>query len=212
MTELLEQRLSSGISGYAKEVFSLRTLLAAAMLYAFVLLPDAAAATIAVATERHGDAIDIHASADLKADPQTAWRVLTDYEHYPNFIPDLRLSHVVARIDGKITVEQSGSAALWLFKIPLDVTFEIIESPPYRVQSRGVAGGLKSIASNYTLTPAPFGTRLDYVGRVVPGFEFFEDFEEAAVKQNITRQFQALADEIEHRSDATVGGASAAAR
>ena len=155
------------------------------------------AAIIAIDTERSGDTIDIHASALLNADGATAWRVLTDYNRYPEFIPDLRLSRVVRRHDATITVEQSGNAVLWLFKMPVDITFEIHETPPDSLHSRAVAGTLRALTSSYALTPTAAGIRLDYVGRVTPGFALFGRFEQAAVERNIARQFQALADEIE---------------
>jgi hypothetical protein len=99
----------------------------------------AAAAIVTINTRLQGATIDIHASALLNADAATAWRVLTDYDRYAEFIPDLQLSRVVARDGAKITVEQSGDAALWLFKLPVHVTFEVNELPPDRLRSRTVA-------------------------------------------------------------------------
>jgi hypothetical protein len=62
---------------------------------------------------------------------------------------------------------------------------------------------LRSLTSNYALTPVPSGTRLDYLGRVAPGFELFGRIEQSAVEHNIARQFQALADEIERQGALT---------
>jgi ribosome-associated toxin RatA of RatAB toxin-antitoxin module len=177
---------------------------------AAVAPPAASAATITVDAERHGEAIHIHASAMLNADAATAWRVLTEYDRYPEFIPDLRVSRIVARRGASVTVEQSGDATLWLFKLPVDITFEIDEFPPNGLRSRAVAGTLRALASSYALTPVGSGVRLDYDGRVAPGFEFFGGIEQLAVRQNVGRQFQALADEIERRS-AEVRGHSVAA-
>jgi hypothetical protein len=164
-----------------------------------------AAATITINAERRGDTCDISASVALNADAATAWRVLTDYDHYTEFIPDLRVSRVVARGRATVTVEQSGDAALWLLRMPLAITFEITEFPPDSLQSRAVAGSLRALTSSYTLTPAASGVRLDYAGRVTPGFELFGPLEQMAVQQNVARQFQALADEIERRSAANRG-------
>ena len=65
-------------------------------------LPAAAAATIVVESERDGEAVNIRAKADLKADVATAWRVLTDYDRYVEFIPDLapKPCRCTARLDG----------------------------------------------------------------------------------------------------------------
>jgi hypothetical protein len=176
----------------------------AATAFALVLVmapvQSAQSGAVDIEAARDGDAINIHASAFLNADAGTAWRVLTDYNRYTEFVPDLHLSRVVARHDGIVTVEQSGAAALWLFKLPLDVTFEIHEVPPRILLSRAVAGSLRGLTSRYALTPVQRGMRLDYVGRVVPGFELLGRFEQNVVEQNVARQFQALADEIERQS------------
>jgi hypothetical protein len=158
------------------------------------------AATISIEARRDGDAIDIRASVVLDADATTAWGVLTDYNRYTEFIPDLRLSRVIARRGATVTVEQSGDATLWLFKLPLDVTFEIQEHAPDRLQSRAVAGSLAALTSSYALIRAEPGIRLDYAGRVAPGFALFGPIERMAVEHNVARQFQALADEIERQS------------
>jgi Polyketide cyclase / dehydrase and lipid transport len=160
--------------------------------------PAAAAATIAVESERDGDAVKIRARAVLNVDVATAWRVLTDYDRYAEFIPDLRVSRVVARRGSTVIVEQSGDAT-WLVKFPLDITYEINEVPPSRLQSRAVAGNVRSLVSSYTLTPANPGTRLDYSGQVEPGFALFGQIEQATVERNVARQFQALTDEIERQ-------------
>jgi hypothetical protein len=161
--------------------------------------PPVVGATVSFSAERHGDVIDIHASALLDADGATAWRVLTDYGRYPEFIPDLRSSHVVARRASTVTVEQSGDAVLWLFRLPIEITFEIQEAAPDHLQSRAVAGTLQALTSSYALAPEAAGTRLDYVGRANPGFRLLGPFELAAVERNVARQFRALADEIERQ-------------
>jgi ribosome-associated toxin RatA of RatAB toxin-antitoxin module len=173
-----------------------------ALALAIAAPPLAVAATIAVSAERHGDTIEIHASALLNADAATAWLVLTDYDRYVEFIPDLRESRVIARRGGTVTVEQSGDAALWLLRMPMHITFEITEIPPQRLESRMLAGSLRALESRYLLMPESSGVRLDYAGRIAPGFGFFEHVEELVVQQNVTRQFQALADEIERRGAA----------
>lgn len=161
--------------------------------------PARAAATVDVETQRQGDAVEIHATAVVTADAGTAWHVLTDYARYPDFIPNLRSSAVVARIGSVVTVAQSGEVALWPFRFPVDVTFEVHETPPASLESRAVAGSLRNLTSSYVLTPADGGTRLDYRGHVDPGFALFGGIQRAAIERTVTRQFRALADEIERR-------------
>ncbi len=103
------------------------------------------------------------------------------------------------RVAARRSPSSSPADATWLINFPLDITYEINEAPPSRLQSRAVAGTLRSLVSSYTLTPANPGTRLDYSGHVEPGFAIFGRIEQAAVERNVARQFQALADEIERQ-------------
>lgn len=150
-----------------------------------------------VASTRQGDAIEIRASARLSVDRDTAWRVLTDYGRYVEFIPDLRSSRVTSRSGATVVVEQEGDATFGPFRIPLEITFRIEERRPQQLESRAVAGSLRSLESHYTLLPEKDGTRLVYVGVVRPGFPFAAWFAQSAIEANVRRQFIALADEIE---------------
>jgi ribosome-associated toxin RatA of RatAB toxin-antitoxin module len=171
-----------------------------------------AAASISITAQRTGDTIDIKASALLKADTATAWRVLTDYDRYPEFIPDLRVSRVIARRGAIVTVEQSGDATLWMFRIPVDITYEITESPPNRLHSHAIAGSLRALESSYVLTPTELGARLDYSGHIASGYQLLGRIEQIAVRRNVARQFQALADEIERRSAGDTAQSAGASR
>lgn len=173
-----------------------------ALLSLALLAQNVAAATIAINVASSADAIRIEASALLNADAQTAWRVLTDYDHYAEFIPGLQTSRVVARKGAIVTVEQSGNVMLWLLPVSLDVTFEITEVAPAHLLSRVVAGDLRALNSRYTLTPGAAGLRLEYSGALDSGFALFDPIERFAVRQNVARRFQALANEIERRSAA----------
>jgi carbon monoxide dehydrogenase subunit G len=168
-----------------------------------LLAQSAVAATISINLASHPDAVEIEGTAELNADAATAWRVLTDYERYVDFIPDLQGSRVIARNGGTVTVEQTGDVMLWRLHMPLDVTFEITEMAPTSLISRVVAGDLRALNSRYVLTPVGNGVRLEYTGKLDSGFPVVGAIERVAFKQNVARRFQALADEIERRSAAS---------
>jgi carbon monoxide dehydrogenase subunit G len=167
-------------------------------------LPPVGAEEVArVESNRQGDVVEIHASADLTADRDTAWRVLTDYGRYAAFIPGMRESRVVSRIGAKVIVEQTGTAALGPLHIPIEITFQILETRPDGIESRALSGSLHALDSRYTLSSREQGSRLVYVGRVRPGFPLFGSLGQSAVEANVARQFRALVDEIErqHRGE-----------
>jgi hypothetical protein len=86
-----------------------------------------------------------------------------------------------------MAVEQSGDAAFWLIKLPVHVTFEINELPPDSLRSRTVAGNERVPASRDALTPVASGVRLDYAGRIMPGFELAGPMEKMVVERNAAR-------------------------
>jgi hypothetical protein len=164
------------------------------------LVASAEAAVVSVEVERHADVLVIEASTHLKSDAKTAWRVLTDYDRYGEFIPGVSSSRVVDRRGTRVVVEQSEELALWLLHVPFDVTYAIQEFPPNRVQSRATASALPPLESSYVLTPVASGVRLDYVGRIGRGWLLSGRIGENAVRRDVVRQFTALADEIERES------------
>jgi len=167
-----------------------------------LLAHSAAAATIEMSLASRDGAIEIDGTAELDADAQTAWDVLTDYECYVDFIPDLRDSRVVARSGATVTVEQIGDVTVGPLHRPLDVTFEITEMAPTLLFSRVVAGDLRALSSRYELIPLGNRVRIQYAGTLDSGIAASDPIERFAVKQNITGRFQALVDEIERRSAA----------
>ena len=160
----------------------------------------AVAATVSVDVDQRADAVVIHASTRLTSDAATAWRVLTDYDRYADFIPGVMSSRVVDRHGPTVLVEQSEELALWLLRLPLHVTYVIHEFPPNRVQSRATADALPALESGYMITPMASGVRLDYVGRIGRGWLLLAGIEQTALRLGVVRQFTALADEIERRS------------
>jgi polyketide cyclase/dehydrase/lipid transport protein len=138
-----------------------------AVLLALALTPiglASAASTTWNAEERNGDVV-VDASAFLAADIATAWRVLTDYERYGEFIEGVRRS-VVHRDGVRVTVVQTLNTPC-LLRVPVEITWRIMESPPRALRSQGSADRT-SIDGRYSLTPVANGVRLQYTGRIAP--------------------------------------------
>jgi carbon monoxide dehydrogenase subunit G len=167
-----------------------------------LLAQSAVAATIAVSLANRADTIEIEGNAELNADAETAWRVLTDYQPYVDFIPGLQESRVVARNGAAVPIEEPGDVELWQLHMPLDVTLEITEMAPTGLVSRVVAGDLRALNSRYVLTPVGNRVRLEYTGKPGSGLALFGAIERLAVRENVALRFHALADEIERRSAA----------
>jgi hypothetical protein len=169
--------------------------LGVACLAMFALPMACRAATISFRVDRGSEAVEIEASAVLRADASTAWRVLTDYGRYADFIPDVRASRVISRSAGEVIVEQVADASLWALHAPVEVVYRIDEEPPTRIRSHASAAGIPALDSVYALTVTGDGVRLDYRGRMAPmaGLAVPSD----AGARSVERGFRALAEEIE---------------
>lgn len=157
------------------------------------------AVDVAVDVQREDDVIVVRASALVDADAARAWQVLTDYARYPQFVPGLRTSRIVTRNGVATTVEQTGSATLGFVRLPLAVVYDIVETPPVHLQSRGIIANVGTLDSGYTLEPMGTKLKLDYVGRLKTWSALLRPFAQASGKQTLADQFRGLADEIERR-------------
>ena len=156
----------------------------------------AADARESVRAWREDDVVMVRAEALVEAPLQTAWRVLTDYAQYPQFIPDLKSSRVLARSGNTAIVEQRGEAGFFFYHFPLEVTFSVTEIPGNTVSSRAISGTFREMIGTYVLTETRAGVRLVYTGRLVPSFTLPPLVGVPAVRAAVERQFLALAREI----------------
>ena len=162
----------------------------------------AAAAEVTVDIRPDGDEVVVTASAIVDADVAIAWRVLTDYGRYRDFVPGLRTSRVVAREGSQVTVEQTGVAPLWLLQLPLTVTYHIVESPPTSLRSRADTPGAGLLRSTYALTPVATrgAVRLDYRGTLTVAPGPVAPLREAVAERAIVEHFHALTNEMERQA------------
>ncbi|HSC99985.1 MAG TPA: SRPBCC family protein, partial [Casimicrobiaceae bacterium] len=131
--------------------------------------------------------------------------VLTDYARYADFVPGLRSSQVLSRHGSRLTVTQSGDAPVWLLRMPFEITYEVTEFPPFRVESNASAESLRRFDSTYLLTPSAGGVRIDYVGHLAPRSAWMGRIESMAARQSVVTEFRALAEQIERVGAARAG-------
>jgi len=160
------------------------------------------AAEVRVTARREGDVVLVEAQAEPRADLHLAWGVLTDYDRYAEFIPDLQSSRVLVRDTHTALIEQHGTAGFFLFRFPLEVRLAVTEEPFERVISKAVAGNFKELSGVYELTAAGERVRLVYHGRLVPTFRLPPLIGLPALRASVERQFGGLVREIERRSAA----------
>lgn len=183
--------------------------MAVALLAAAYAAPGSAADDVSIEADRRGDSIEIRARALVAAPPALVWQVLTDYERLPGFIPGLARSVIRERQGNRLVLEQAGEARFLVFSFPIEVRYEVIESPPSGISSRAIGGNLRRMNGRYELQPAPAspGTEggrgavlLRYEGEMEPAFELPPVIGLVAVRSMVEQQFTAMVAEIERRA------------
>jgi ribosome-associated toxin RatA of RatAB toxin-antitoxin module len=162
----------------------------------------AASSKRVVQVAREGDAYAIVASGDVAAEPAVAWRVLTDYDRYAAFVPDLTSSRTVSRTGDTAVVEQRGELRFLFIRFPLEVKYAVREQPPAVVESRATSGSFREMTGRYELRPKGAVLRVVYTGRLVPDFAMPPLIGTIAVRMTVERQFAAMIEEIERQSAA----------
>ncbi len=176
----------------------MKTLAAAALLLLFAT-GAANGQQISVEAHREGEAVVVEARAFLKADSRLAWEVLTGYDQYARFVPDLKSSQILARSGNTAIVEQRGVAGFFLFRFPLEVRMAVTELPYEEISAQAIAGNFKEMNGLYRLVPEGEMLHLTYTGRLVPAFGLPPLIGTTVVRIAVERQFAALVREIVRR-------------
>ena len=174
----------------------------AILAFALAWTAHAAPTEVVVEAARDGDAYVITARGDVVADAGVAWRVLTDYDRYAAFVPDLYSSRTLSRGPDGAVVEQRGELRFLFVRFPLEVKYTIREHPPSVVESRATSGSFREMTGRYELRPNGSALRVAYAGRLVPDFAMPPLIGTIAVRMTVERQFTAMIEEIERQSAA----------
>lgn len=146
-----------------------------------------------------GDFVSVTATAELAVPQALAFQVLTDYERYPEFIPDIEYSKVLLRQGTGLVLEQRGTMKFLFFSQPIDVRLAVVETAPNRVISRSLGGNLRGFSGRYELQPVAGGVRITYSSRFIPAFVLPELLGTFIVRNVFVKAFEATLREMLRR-------------
>ena len=147
----------------------LPNLVAICVLGTMLLGPLQAWAEAHVQVESRATALFVQADIDTTADSETAWAVLTDYNHWTEFIPDLLVSRVISRPGDPLQLEQRARIPS-MPNFPVVMILQVEESPLKRIRFYRTAGNVLSFAGEWLIENESRQVRLVYRAVVTPGF------------------------------------------
>jgi ribosome-associated toxin RatA of RatAB toxin-antitoxin module len=133
--------------------------------------------------------------------PAIAMSVLTDYEHIPSFMPDVRTSRVVEHSEDHVIVEQEAVARLMMFSKQIHLVLEIHEQPGSSLQFRDRCGkSFKSYEGRWAVATKDGQTGIEYTLTAEPSFDVPEFLLRRLLKRDARRMIENLQAEVARRA------------
>ena len=129
--------------------------------------PDPA---IDVAVRMQGGEVFVDVSFHVRATPQQAWEVMTDYDHATDFISKLEKSVILKRTDDTLLVSQKGRMGYGPFSVVLETVTEIHLTPYVEMRSHLISGNMKKGEATTRFIADADGTRIVYHLESIPDF------------------------------------------
>lgn len=136
-----------------------------------------------------------------KGDLETAWQVLTDYNNFQNFLPNIASSKIISNSANKVVFEQINVVDLWLLKQEFKVKIAADKNKPNnQITFQIIDGDLKKLRGAWTIETTPTGQVLvKHLVEVEPGSNTEKPFFYGVYESSLEDTLQAIAQEISRR-------------
>ena len=178
------------------------------MLLSAILLPTGCFAAIEQSPELSNPTVQIsdqdgtlqvNISFRVPVSPREAWAVLTDFEHMPDFIPNLESSQVLVKAEKTLQIEQKGSINLGMFPVNYESKRQVDLTPYHMIRSRSLSGNTR-LDSVMVLNPVGKETLLSYRATAVPDLPVPNSLISSFMGEMLQNQFKAMGQEMLRRS------------
>lgn len=141
-----------------------------------------------------GKVYQIASRGTVAATPTVVWRILTDYNHLADYVPDLKSARVVSRNGNKVIVEQLGAAHFLSFSQVIRLVVQVQEQAPNRIDISLIEGDMKVYRASWVLSPlaGAAGTRVVYNATIEPKFYVPGMVGESLVRKDIAKMMAAV--------------------
>ncbi len=176
------------------------TVLVLALLVAFpghaVHTPET---VLSVKATQLGETITVDATLVVGVSLNTAWEVLTDFDHMASILENLASSEVLSRNGNLWIIRQKGVARYGFLSFPFESDREIYLEPMKRILARNLSGTLKRMDSEANLAFQDQAVQLLYHAEIVPDSLLGRFFGATFVRHEVEEQLQKMATEMRRR-------------
>lgn len=131
----------------------------------------------------------------------TAWQVLTDYDNFERFMPNIASCKIISSKGDRILFEQVNVVDLWLFKQKFTVQIEAIKSKPNQIDFKIVNGDLKKLIGQWQIKAiSPGKVLVSHAVEVEPGDKTEKPLFYGVYESSLEETLKAIAQEITRRS------------
>ena len=155
--------------------------------------------SLAVIVTQTGEAFVVEVVAEVPVPLAGVWAVLTDFDHMPQFIGNIKSSKVVRREENILWVRQEGVAEYGPFSLPFKSEREIRLEPKQRIVAKSLSGSMKRMESEARLRQLPDGVQVRYHAEAVPDSALARMFGATIVRHEVEEQFREMTSEMMRR-------------
>lgn len=153
----------------------------------------------AVTVEKSGEAFIVDATTEVPVSVETAWEVLTDFDHMASILGNLTSSKIV-RHDGDVwVIRQEGIAKYGPFSFSFESEREIHLEPMKRILAKNLSGTLKKMESEADVVPFDQGVQVKYHAEIVFDSILGRVFGATFVRHEVEEQLLSMAREMQRR-------------
>lgn len=142
--------------------------------------------------------LHVYAEIATTADRDTAWAVLTDYNHWSEFLPDMTVCRVISQPGEPLRLEQRGMVP-WLANFPLVMIAAIEENPRNSIRFQRLAGNIQALVGEWHIQGRN-PVRLVYRASVIPGFPMPPEVTSEIFRLDAKSRLEAMAREMNRRA------------
>jgi carbon monoxide dehydrogenase subunit G len=165
-----------------------------------------AASEVKVDAHKEANLVKIDAEFSVAVNKEQAWQVMVDFEHMPQFLPQLQSSQILSQSGNHLRIAQTMSVPLTLFNYHYESIRDIDLKPFSEIRASSVGGSdaYKSIAQ---LKVSAGQTVISYHAEWQPSSDLLAGFALDTMRSQIRQQFLAMQQEMLKRQQHAVASA-----